>query len=74
MAYHFYFFSNYCQTSGIIWWKKKVTDNGLMLFYSSHMTMLILDISIPLVSVDLIGKKSQIILECIFHYCLILQI
>ena len=32
-------------------------------FCSSHMTVFILDISAPLVSVDLIWKKSQVISE-----------
>ena len=36
----------------------KVHGNGLKLFYSSHVAVFILDISTPLVSVDLIGKTN----------------
>ena len=41
----------------------KAHGNGLTLFCSSHVAVSILDISIPLVSVDFKGKKNQVILE-----------
>ena len=63
MACCFYFFSNYEQTSEIIWWKKIVHGNGWMLFCRSQVVVFILDISTPLVSVDLIGNKNQVIIE-----------
>ena len=41
------FYSNYMydQASRIIWWKKKVHDNGLTLFCNDHMAVFLLDIS-----------------------------
>ena len=57
----FYFYSNYDQTSGNNLWKKNVHGNGLMLLCSSHVAVLIFDISIPLMTVK--REKYKVILE-----------
>ena len=54
---HFYFYSSYDQTSGIIWWKKKVHKA----YQQWHVAVLFSAINTPLVSLDLIGEKNQII-------------
>ena len=58
-------FLNYDQTSGIIWWKKKV-HNTISPFCSSHVAVFYIGyLRWPLMSVDLIGKTNQVILEYI---------
>ena len=47
--------------------EKNVHGNGLTLFFSSQVAVFILDISTPLVSGALIGKKNQVILELVLN-------
>ena len=54
-----YFYSNYDQTSGIIRWKK-IVHNTILQW---HVAVLLSADNTPLVSVDLIMEKNQVILE-----------